>query len=106
MAESYSIDPANPVMQGNTASSVAVLNQTQGVGGGSVNGVPAGVVDSSATDSTVKALLALGSDVLAPKVKEAQVAQFMSGVEQAAQGQALTEIVKEKPEWTQIFGPT
>lgn len=106
MAESNSIDPGNPVLQGATAGSQAVLNQTQGVGGGNVNSVPGASLDTSGTDATVTALLKLGSDVLAPKIKEAQSAQFFEGVMQAAQGEALTDIVKNKPEFTQIFGPT
>lgn len=106
MADSFSVDPGNAVTAGGNASTQPVLNQTQGVGGGNVNSVPTPVLDTSQSDATIKALLQLGSDVLAPKVKEAQAAQFMSGVEKAAQGEALTDIVKEQPWYTQIFGPS
>jgi hypothetical protein len=55
---------------------------------------------------TFRAIADLASGVLAPKIKEAAQAQFITGVQKAMTGEALGEIIKEQPWYTDIFAPS
>lgn len=98
MAQTFSINPGDAVAAdtGNRAAQVRMDSAPAGVsaGGGSVD------------TSTMDALLKLGSDILAPKVKEAAQQQFMEGVQRAATGEAIADIVASKPWYTEVFGPS
>jgi hypothetical protein len=52
------------------------------------------------------ALMKLGGNLLAPAVKREQDAQFMQGMQRAAQEEAITEIVNEQPWYSKLFGST
>lgn len=62
-------------------------------------------VDNSDT-RTFKAIAELSSGILAPKIKEAAQEQFITGVQRAMTGEALGEIVKDQPWYTDIFAPS
>lgn len=53
---------------------------------------------------TMDAMMKLGSEALASRVKEASQEQYLQGMQQAAAGQGLQEILKEQPWYTEIFG--
>lgn len=55
---------------------------------------------------TMDALLKLGSDILAPHIKAAETEQYLAGLQQAASGQGLQEVIDQQPWYTQIFGPS
>lgn len=68
--------------------------------------ISGGAVDASGSARTIDALMKLGGDALAPFVKQAAQEQFMAGVQKAMTGQALTEILDERPWYSDIFGPS
>lgn len=98
MADTFSINPGEAV--------TAATNNQPGLARltGAPSGVDAGVTGFDS--STTKALLQLGSDILAPKIKEAAQAQFMEGVQLAATGEAIGDIVADRPWYSEIFGPS
>lgn len=55
---------------------------------------------------TFKAIADLSSDMLAPKIKEAQQEQFIGGVQRAMTGESLNEIIRDQPWYTDIFAPS
>lgn len=55
---------------------------------------------------TFRAIADLASGVLAPKIKEAQQEQFISGVQRAMTGEGLGDIIKDQPWYTDIFAPS
>jgi hypothetical protein len=55
---------------------------------------------------TFRAIADLASGLLAPKIKEAAQAQFITGVQRAMTGEALGEIIKDQPWYTDIFAPS
>lgn len=103
--QTFSIDPGQAMLQGAgqgpSAAPVAfsALGSTSAPAQGS--NAKAGL-----NDATVNAMLKLGGDILAPRIKQAQQQQFMDGVKQAMTGEALTDIVAERPWYTEIFGPS
>lgn len=102
MAESFALQDTAPVQQRDTAQLPQIrVGAAEGVG--QLNGQ---VADTSGSDRTNELLLKLGGELLAPKVKEAAQQQFLSGVQQAQAGTALTEIVAQQPWYSQIFGPS
>lgn len=52
------------------------------------------------------AMLKLGGEFIRPKIEEARAAAYVQGMQKAAQGQAITEIVDEQPWYSQLFGST
>lgn len=106
MADSFSIDPGQPVQQGGNAMQQAPQQQVQTVAQGPANVQAAGPSSNGMDAATVDALLKLGSDILAPKVKEAAQAQFMEGVNRAMTGEAIKDIVESRPWWAEAFGPS
>lgn len=103
--QTFSIDPGQPMLQGGGQGPSAAPVAFSTLGGTST---PAQGSNAKAglNDATVNAMLKLGGDILAPRIKEAQTQQFMDGVKQAMTGEALTDIVKERPWYTEIFGPS
>lgn len=57
-------------------------------------------------DRTMATLVKMGSDILAPKIKEVQTQRFVAGMQKAAAGQAITDIVDEQPWYAQLFNST
>lgn len=82
----------------------AVRMGTQG--GAPTSSGQARQVQAAQPDPTMAALMKLGGNLLAPAVKREQDAQFMQGMQRAAQGEAVKEIVDEQPWFSKIFGAT
>ena len=102
MAESFAVDPGAPVNAQGTGGPVMV---SAGAAQGGTGGTTFGRSDGQDARNT-EALLQLAGATLAPHIKQAQQQQFLSGVQQAAAGEGLTEILKDQPWYTQIFGPS
>lgn len=75
-------------------------------GGAPTSSGQARQVQAAQPDPTMAALMKLGGNLLAPAVKREQEAQFMQGMQRAAQGEAVKEIVDEQPWFSKIFGAT
>jgi hypothetical protein len=98
-------------IEGDDAVSAAPLPQRGVPGSTQPAAVAPGIGISSAGVSdanlrTFKAIADLSSGMLAPKIKEAAQEKFISGVQKAMTGQALDEIIKEQPWYTDIFAPS
>lgn len=106
MAETFSIDTGGPQAARPSAGDVAVMSQIQPNAPGQNTISPMAQPDTGMNQATVKALLQLGSDTVAPKVKEAAQQQFMEGVQRASTGEAVKDIVESQPWYTQVFGPS
>lgn len=48
----------------------------------------------------------LGNDILAPRLEQARNDAFLTGMQRAAGGEAIKEIVNEQPWYSQVFGDT
>jgi hypothetical protein len=78
-----------------------------GTGGGNVTSTgQARQVQEARPDPTMAALMKMGGALLQPAIKREQEAMFMEGMQRAAQGEAVKEIVDEQPWYSKIFGPT
>ena len=103
----YSINPGNTITQNPIAQVGAVQNEIKGkndpynhapvIGPG--QGTP-GLLN----DKTIGMLLKLNEAVVAPRVKEMQQEQFIAGMTQAASGVAMSDIKKEQPWYTKVWG--
>lgn len=77
---------------------------------GGMEGSTAGVTSKFRTDlpayedPTTALLLKMGEKIVGRKVNQMRDEQFLRGVQQAASGKALVDIVNEQPWYTQIFG--
>lgn len=105
MAETNSIDVGEPVRSGDTGARAATISMGSPaqVGAGFQ---PGPAPDTAMNEATTTALLKLGSNLLQPKIQQAKQEQFMEGVQQAAQGEALKDIVAERPWYTEALGPS
>ena len=56
-------------------------------------------------DKTAAALFGFAEKLLEPAAKELAAKKFLEGVQRAASGEALTEIVNTQPWYSRIFGP-
>ena len=75
-------------------------------GGGAQRTAQALQVPPAQPDATVQALFKLGGEMLRPHVEAERQAKYVEGMQKAAQGQAITEIVEEQPWYSKIFGST
>ncbi len=77
-------------------------------GGDTVNpgGTQGQLSSDTPKDATTDILLKVGQSLLAPKLKELKINAYITGMQRAAQGEAVTDIVKEQPWYTKIFGDT
>lgn len=82
----------------------AVRMGTQG--GAPTSSGQARQVQAAQPDPTMAALMKLGGNLLAPAVKREQETQFMQGMQRAAEGEAVKEIVDEQPWYSKVFGAT
>lgn len=57
-------------------------------------------------DKTAAALFGFAETMLKPVAQELAARKFLEGVQRAASGEALTEIVNEQPWYSKIFGPS
>lgn len=105
MADTFSINTGD-------ASSVPVQPQGGSNQGQGIRLAPAGDMGMSGlgqsrptVDPNAAALLDIASSILQPDIKAARQQQFMQGVQEAATGKALTEIINDRPWFTKLFGP-
>ena len=61
---------------------------------------------SQGPDPTMVLLQKMGNAILQPHLEKERTERFVQGMQQAAQGQAITEIVDEQPWYSKIFGDT
>lgn len=57
-------------------------------------------------DKTFEAVIGFADKAFGEKLNEIKQEQFLRGMQQAASGEALTDIVNEQPWFTRIFGPS
>ena len=83
-------------------------------GGFGVNPQRAQHIQERAPDPTMGVLFKMGAEILAPAIKAEQEAGFVRGMQQAAAGQAITDIVTSSrgtprllvlPTWLTVRGP-
>lgn len=106
MAESFALD-------GSGSQPIQATPQGGANAGQPIRLAAAGMDATSTGLSTVQqgvdpnaiALLNIASENLQPSIKAARQEQFMRGVQEAATGKALTEIINDRPWYTQLFGP-
>ena len=60
----------------------------------------------TAEDKTSAALFGFAETMLKPVAQELAAKKFLEGMQRAATGEALTEIVNERPWYSKIFGPS
>lgn len=104
MADTNAIDPGTVVQGAAPAGGPTPLARVQQIGTPQVD-APAGQV-SGLRPETLNALTKLGSDILAPRIQAAAQEQFLSGVQRAAAGEAVKDIVDSRPWYSEIFGPS
>lgn len=63
-------------------------------------------VPAASPDPTFAALMRLGGEILQPRLEQERKEAFVRGMQKAATGQAITEIVSEQPWYSQVFGST
>lgn len=91
--------PATPQAQGSNAIMAKAGYQTvQSVGGLSTY--------NEQGDKTAAALFGFAETMLKPVAAEIAARKFLEGVQRAASGEALTEIVNTQPWYSKIFGPS
>lgn len=114
MAESFRQGPATFAIEADQAVQAAALPaqsaapnaQAAQISQGISIGAPgvSGVSDVGA--KTFRAISDLASGILAPKIKQAAQEQYIAGVQRAMTGEALGEIIKDQPWYTDIFAPS
>lgn len=75
-------------------------------GGGAMLTARALQVPEAKPDPTFQVLAKLGGEVIKPHLEAERTAAFVQGMQKAATGQAITEIVDEQPWYSKIFGST
>lgn len=61
-------------------------------------------VDAAGADRTLQMLTKVGEDILAPHMKRMREEQYLKGMQRAASGEAMTDIVNTQPWYTKIYG--
>lgn len=75
-------------------------------GGGAALTARALQVPPAQMDPTFSVIAKLGGELLKPHLEAERTAAYVSGMQKAAEGQAITDIVNEQPWYSQLFGPT
>ena len=91
--------PATPQAQGSTAVMAKAGYQT-------VQAVGDLTQYNEGGDKTAAAIFGFAETMLAPVAAEVVERKFLEGVQRAASGEALTEIVNTQPWYSKIFGPS
>lgn len=97
--------------RGGGGQSQAQGSQRQGMrnnstGGGAQLTARALQIPQAEPDGTMQALMKLGGEIIRPRLEQERTAAYVQGMQKAAQGQAITEIVDEQPWYSQLFGST
>ena len=80
--------------------------RTSASGGAAVRTSQALQVQAPKGDTLFQTLARLGGEVLKPQLEAERMLKYAEGMQQAAQGQAITEIVDEQPWYSKLFGST
>lgn len=75
-------------------------------GGGAVRTAQALQIPEAKQDATFSVLAKLGGELLKPHLEQERTAAYVQGMQKAAQGQAIAEIVDEQPWYSKLFGST
>lgn len=75
-------------------------------GGGAQRTAEALQIQAPKGDTTFQVLARLGGDLIKPQLEAERAIKFAEGMQKAAQGQAIQEIVDEQPWYSKLFGPT
>lgn len=75
-------------------------------GGAAMRTAQALQVPPAQPDATFAVLAKLGGDLLKPHLEAERTAAYVQGMQKAAQGQAIAEIVDEQPWYSKLFGST
>lgn len=100
----FAANPQGGIPQARAGQQAAVRNEVFGGQGVGVN--RAMQVQDPGPDRTMQVLFKMGEKVLAPKIKEVQEQRFVAGMQKAAEGQAVSDIIDEQPWYAQMFGGT
>lgn len=103
MADTFSLNAPAPVLTQDQGGPAAANVSSASAGPMQAPQVPAG---DPAADRTMQALTKMGREILAPHIKQAQQEQFLQGVQRAAAGEAVKDIVDQQPWYMNIFGPS
>lgn len=61
-------------------------------------------VDAAGADRTLQMLTKVGEDIMAPHMKKLREKQYLTGMQRAASGEAMQDIVNTQPWYTKIYG--
>lgn len=100
----FAAQGAGGVPQASAGGAQAVRNDMRG--GGHFNTPIVQHVQDIGPDPTMATLYKMGEAIIAPKIKELQMGQYVKGMQAAAAGQAITDIVEEQPWYFRAFGST
>ena len=75
-------------------------------GGGAQRTSQALRVPEAQPDPTFQALAKMGGEMLRPHIEAERQVKYVEGMQRAAQGEAITEIVEEQPWYSKLFGST
>lgn len=92
------------VPQASAAQRGALRNSASG--GGAMRTAQALQVQPPQGDALFKTLTRLGGEMMKPHLEAERTLKYAEGMQQAAQGQAITEIVDEQPWYSKLFGST
>lgn len=80
--------------------------RTNASGGGAVLTARALQIPESKGDATFQVLARLGGELIKPHLEAERTAAYVQGMQKAATGQAIKEIVDEQPWYSKLFGST
>lgn len=96
--------------QGSTPQATAVRRgqlRNNPTGGGAQRTAQAlQIPESTGAVNTLRTLARFGEEIIKPHLEAERNRSFMQGMQQAAQGQAITEIVEDQPWYSKAFGST
>ena len=61
-------------------------------------------IDAAGADRTLQMLTKVGEDIMAPHMKKMREKQYLTGMQKAASGEAMSDIVNTQPWYTKIYG--
>lgn len=106
MAQSFALDGTQSAVQAVPEQGPASAQPIRLAPVGSNFNPGATTAATQSVSPVIGQLLAVADKILAPRIKKAQDAQFMQGVQQAATGAALGDILKDKPWYSELFAPS
>lgn len=90
--------PGTPVAQASLEPAMRAGNQGTQLTGGAIR------LPDRPVDKTLDALAGVAAKLVGPALERARDEAFLKGMQRAASGEALTEIINERPWYSKIFG--